>query len=251
MSTRISLAMSFHRGDYESQAIPMLKWLAEITPPSQFRNFLFVIPKHLGDRPEREIRELLKGWELYFTNPWNDPSGWPQGPNAMFDFAARWIHEHPTFCEQAWLWLEPDSIPLKAYWIEQIEKEYFLGGKLFMGSKIPLAQSPVGAIMNGVAVYPKELAKWAPKYFNNINVAFDVNGSEQAVPFMHDCKAIQSVWRPERITMEYFETRIDKEAALFHQCKDGSLIECLRAKRLQITNSSVARKPSKAKKVKR
>lgn len=225
MSTKIALALAFHQKDYQ-QTLDLAKWIVEITDKETCRPFLLVYPRSMGKEPENELRIILgNNFSLYFANPIFEPSGWPQGPNAMFDCAARWMQE--TGLAPAWLWLEPDCLPTKPAWITDLESEYDLGGKRFMGNRIS-DKNINGAHMNGIAIYPRELSRYAPAYFNQVDVPFDITGSDQSLHDMYDCIGIQHCWKPAPFTAKTFFKELLPTTVLFHQCKDGTALKHLR-----------------------
>jgi len=223
---QIALVLAFCPKDY-ANALELIQWIADITPREDSRRFLFVYPKSMGDEPKEKIREILepKGWnDLYFTNPIFDPKGWPQGPNAMFDCAAREMYDVAPF-----FWLEPDAWPTCPQWLQTLEADYFLQGKPFYGNRIPDKNPEVEAHMNGVAIYPKSVVNYSTRYFNQIDYPFDVVASADVIYQMHDTKLIQHHWEQNHPPYTSLDV-LKPETVLFHQCKDLSLLNLLRAK---------------------
>ena len=225
MKNTLNLVLAFCPKDYEN-TLALVQWIADITPPEDARRFLFVYPKSMGGKPEARIREILepKGWNgLYFTNPLFDPKGWPQGPNAMFDCAAREMYDVGEF-----LWLEADAWPTCPQWLSALEADYFAQGKHFYGTKERNDNPDLKFHMNGVAIYPAKLVNHATKYFNQINIPFDLAAADQVIYQMHETKLIQHCWRPQ-LPFTSLEA-VRSEAMLFHQCKDLSVLNLLRTK---------------------
>jgi len=238
---KIALVLAFCPKDYDN-TLALVQWIADITPQEDTRRFLFVYPKSMGDEPRQRIQEILapKGWnDLYFTNPLFDPKGWPQGPNAMFDCAAREMYDVGPF-----LWLEADAWPTQPKWLATLEEDYFRQGKLFYGTKERNDNPQLLFHMNGIAIYPKSIAKYATKYFNQQNIPFDLAAAEQVIYQMHETRLIQHSWQPQ-IPFKSLEM-LRPEAMLFHQCKDLSLLRLLRDKldckdtNAQVADSSVS-----------
>lgn len=76
--------------------------------------------------------------------------GWPHGPNGMFFHAVSYFQVPNQIDRDAgitemdfhesngrFLWLEPDSVILHSTWLERIETNYNIGGKPFMGTRVP------------------------------------------------------------------------------------------------------------------
>lgn len=161
------------------------------------------------------------------------------GPNSLFNQAA-WNFYGPNATE--WLFLEPDAIPCHPNWLRDISEEYELckrSGKLFLGYEVTRNTHPgdVGHHMSGVAVYPPNVPNLAHRAVAAGDTAFDIEGAEQIVPQMMPSKLIFHRYRPEGFTtQEDFEERVPKHYAIYHACKDGSIIPFLRS-RLGLTNN--------------
>lgn len=162
-----------------------------------------------------------------------DPGQWPQGPNLMFRRAAKQIHET---AKTPWLWMEPDAIPLKASWLDEIEAEYTRGGRPFMGAAVNHPGTPVH--MTGIAVYPWNAPAIAPLLVTCEAAAFDMNAKAETLPRMHPTTLIQHEWRPAPFATMADLERLQLHAAIYHQDKDGGLIRLLRP--LAIPGEAVA-----------
>jgi len=136
-----------------------------------------------------------------------------------------------------WLWLEPDAIPLKADWLDQLAREYQHRGKPFLG---PIVQGR--GHMNGVGIYPPDAALRCPRAMNAQHEAWDVVMRDEMIHDCHDASAlIFQVWgmvggKPhpcEEHSPTHFATWtnvqswIPLKAVLAHRVKDGSLTKLL------------------------
>lgn len=158
-----------------------------------------------------------------------DPKSWPQGPNLMFRRAALQIHHLATTqpaTKTPWLWMEPDAIPLKASWLDEIEAEYTRGRRPFMGAAVNHPNTPVH--MTGIAVYPHDAPIVAPLLVTCEAAAFDMNAKGETLPRMHPTNLIQHEWRPAPFATVADLERLQPHAAIYHQDKDGGLIRLLR-----------------------
>jgi hypothetical protein len=104
-----------------------------------------------------------------------------------------------------------------------------------MGAQVNVQGTPEH--MSGNAIYPKNVMERAFNLIHADLAAFDVVGAEQIVGQAHWTKSIQHVWRkdegrnftfPDQVSVD---SMVSKEALLFHQNKDGTLIERLRERR--------------------
>lgn len=140
------------------------------------------------------------------------------------------------YCEQnypgyAMLWCEADAVPMRGTWIQEIGDEYRACGRPFMGD---VYRGP-GAIphLTGNSVYNPNWRKLAPSLaaLGTEQCGWDTLCAHETLPRSHKAKTIQQIWRPRLpITESFLADEIRPEAALFHQVKDGSLIDLLCAK---------------------
>jgi hypothetical protein len=153
--------------------------------------------------------------------------GYFGSPNQMFKRALDHCEKH--FPDHAMIWVEADCVPMSAGWIREIMKEYEKCGRPFMGDV-----QHEGAIphLTGTAVYPPNWRKLAPSLAALpgpiAEMGWDSQCAHDVLPRAHESQTIQQVWRPPLpITKQWFNANIGDSTALFHQCKDGSLIDLL------------------------
>jgi len=161
---------------------------------------------------------------------------WPEGANVAFRSAANYLRDWDT----PWLWLEADATPLREQWHVILENVYNSCGKLFMGPIVPHRGH-----CNGVAIYPPRTVDYIPNALaSNLpkEIAWDYAMKEEMIDLCFDAGGfIQHVWgiinatpnpiegdAPSFGTIEHVEKWVNPNAALFHRCKDGSLIDRLR-----------------------
>lgn len=148
--------------------------------------------------------------------------GWPQSPNHMWVRTVQ--HVMNAKGNQPFLWMEADAVPICSSWLDDIEREFASCGKPFMGTEVSLPNIPVH--MSGIAVYYRTPFV-APIFACVGNTAWDVALSPVILPHFHRTKRIQHDWKPDSFkTMEDLK-RINQETVIYHQCKDGSLIDLL------------------------
>lgn len=130
------------------------------------------------------------------------------------------------------LWCEADSVPMRATWLEEVADEYRACGKPFLGDFVK--HDPPGSgidHMTGTAVYPPDWRTVAPSIADlpgpRPDQGWDSQCSHETVPLMAQSKTIQQIWRPGKIDAHFRAKNIWSTTALFHQCKDGSLIDVL------------------------
>lgn len=226
----ILVVIPCHFGD-QDQAFRMLSWIAELG--KVHANAMLFCSR------ECDVDSLMRVGQLAFSSiryeadaenlkcNWqsNDPGPRdPKGPNSVFRQVAWSIYMSKK--KDPWLFLEPDSIPLRPDWYTAMLSEYQACGKRVMGDLVS-TNSPH---LSGVAVYPYNVPELFPKMVHNIDGAFDTSDAKRVLSEAHITPLIMDRWRsPEFKTIDDFN-KIRPEAVLFHASKDGSLIPFLRAK---------------------
>jgi hypothetical protein len=145
--------------------------------------------------------------------------------NQMFKGALLHVEKHHP--GHAMLWVEADAIPTRRTWITEIAQEYAASGRPFMGDVYRDGQLPHGT---GNAVYHPDWRKYAPSLasLGTEEQGWDTICAHETLPRWHPSKTIQQIWRPPLpITEAYAAKNIRPTTALFHQVKDGSLIDLL------------------------
>lgn len=162
---------------------------------------------------------------------------WPAGSNALFKTTAQFFQDRKI---GPWLWLEPDAIPLRKGWLDQIEQAYFAAGKPFMGAVMQASGLNMPKdYLAGVACYPSDCWKRMSLTWDESR-AFDVATAPATVPFAANTSLIQHFWgekdlpptfvaekTPESPRNAFTLDRINPEAVIFHRCKDDSLLRLL------------------------
>lgn len=154
-----------------------------------------------------------------------DP-GYFGGANLMFNGALDYCERaHPG---RAMLWVECDCVPTRAFWVDEILDEYRACGQPFMGDVHLCAVNHMTG--NGVwhpnwrTISPMLAALPGP----DPEWGWDSACADETFTRCHRARTIQQIWRPELpITEEWADANIRTNVALFHQVKDGSLIDIL------------------------
>lgn len=167
---------------------------------------------------------------------------WPQCANFMWQHAARFVE---VKLKVPWFFMEPDCIPIKPMWLDQIEDEYKRIGKPFMITSGGIAPHHN---LCGNAVYPafihRELSLANKHLQPHEALAAMTTESEPWDAFIRDIKV--GVAKTDLIYHDYgneagkfegkaliFNSRsqmqkiMDSRAVLVHRCKDGSCIDVL------------------------
>ncbi len=174
----------------------------------------------------QEQRDALEGVAEVVVAEGVVESGYFGTPNQMIKGALELVEkEHPG---KAMLWVEADAIPMRPSWFAEIRNEYQACGRPFMGDVF--REDASIPHMTGNAVYHPNWRKYAPSLaaLGREECGWDTLCSHDTMPRCHPSKTIQQFWRPPLpITAAWSKANIRPEAALFHQVKDGSLIDLL------------------------
>jgi len=173
-----------------------------------------------------------------------DERGWPYSPNHGWIQSVihqrEGMHKYKVGEAPFWFWLEPDCVPLTPDWVEKLEEEAkkaYAARKPFMGAEVTSPEHR----MSGVGLYPPSVLEFLEKKrLGDMHIrrdAFDSYFASEIVPKAFFTKLIQNVHLVSRnpdISPTFPDqtslTLLDKEAVLFHRCKDGTLIDRLEEK---------------------
>ena len=216
-----------------------LAWMTELDGQNQFP-CLISHDTSLGSGWLYKITEAAKRafsevHENVYPRPFRET--WPDACNVAFQSAARnaqTVHNRP------WLFHEADCVPLKPNWLDSLWLEYQHCGKPIMG---PVIQG--AGHMNGTAIYPANFPTVSPDAMNASNSAWDTAMTADIVGQVHDCSRlfchrwgmVNGSLHPSQGPAAHFSSPLSvqqwlpPDAVLFHRCKDGSLIDQLRAMR--------------------
>lgn len=141
-----------------------------------------------------------------------------QGINHLFQAAAVHIGSH---YKSAFLWLEPDSVPLKASWLGDLSVAYNTQHKLYMG---PVLSKPPLKIIGRVAVYPNSVGKDMMLHMeaaNNLGTTWEYAAGESLVNRATKTRLIQQL----RFDRESPRDLVRQDAVLLHGNKDVLLLQ--------------------------
>jgi hypothetical protein len=197
------------------------KWLAFVDSFGSESSFTMLIlcSPDLTEAHKDQLK-LRPKWHVETANI--TERGYFGSPNQMIKAGLEWCErQFPTY---AMLWCEADTVPMRASWFREIRDEYRACGRPFMGD---ILQGPI-VHMTGNGVYHPDWRRIAPSLgmLGQEQCGWDTLCAHEILPRAHQAKTIQQIWRPRLpITKEWAAANIRPETALFHQCKDGSLID--------------------------
>lgn len=249
----LTVVIPYHGKDLES-ARRLLNWIHEIgTSPRH--SCMLVADAGVEKKDRDELKEnACRSFRHVGTLPVNVlPVGF--APNQMFLAAARQIHSTQKL---PWLWLEPDCVPLKATWADNLADTYAEVPQKFMGPIVHSTQPGLPAThLTGCSVYPPDAFALydTVESLKGQNVAWDIESAHLIVPRACHTDLIQHHWGEagwpptfvmhKQVGTAYAKNVVDMDfinpkAVLFHRVKDDSLINMLR---LQRQSQKIAERP--------
>lgn len=215
----------------QAQALKNVKWWLELGDCKK-HEALVCYDKRCSLQTVEEIGvEVLK----VFGKVWRLPAeaqvdGWPEGANYFFSRCCTWLQAKPQY--PYFFWLEPDAIPTRSGWLDELEAEYRRGGKPFMGERVDLgtARPDVPVHMSGVGFYENPIYNRAGECYRASDVAWDIAAKDQIMPNAYFTTKIQHYWKHGTFTSL---EGVRPETVVFHSSKDGSLIDMLRKQRYE------------------
>lgn len=233
-----------HAGDL-GQLIDLLNWIEHLGPCKSHKA-LIVADAQLGYRPALKAKEItdriFESTAIICTA--KSVTGWPKGANHLFVRAAVDIWK---FRKEPWLWLEPDAIPLRAGWLDELNNEFLARGKNYLGHVYECGQNGLPPrLMSAIAVYHPNAAIELPMLPDSPK-AFDVEAAPTMIEKGAHTNLIYHKWgeknKPPTFRADSVQgtnihslNDIPKEAVIFHRCKDGSLFRVLGRRETGSTN---------------
>lgn len=228
----------FFAGDRQ-QAIALAHWIKDLGGVKKHDCLLIVDEGTTVDGVIEPLREAFasvsveKSQSVQSKGKWGDGTTDASAPNEMWLTACMNIYGH---YKRPWFWLESDACPMRSTWLDEIEAEYLAGKKPFMGAYVDIP--PHEPHMSGIAVYPISVANYSLDMTIPGRIAWDYAGRKDTVGKgkAHFTDLIQHEYRvhgesPTFPTQESLSI-IKPRTAVFHRCKDTSLIERLRERLL-------------------
>jgi hypothetical protein len=214
-------------GPYSCQELGLmwLDWVAEFSPEQVKKYHLVVIT------PQKTVLpDSVNAWQTVTRfNENSGVTGWPDGPNAVFK-QVQWFYYHKRL-SGAFLWCEPDCIPVSADWLDLLSDEYVRSYKPFMGGLVDV-RSTTGVRtpphMTGNGIYPERAYSLAPALMEAHKTPWDVYAAQQILRQAHITHLIQHDYRHPKIkSTQELRSLLHPSTVLFHSDKYGAIIELL------------------------
>lgn len=150
------ILLPFHNEDAQ-RAVKTLETSAKLGFVTNHQ-LILLTPHYTRTELVREVDAAArKGFEVVHIHkiPSDVPSGWPAGPNHMFAEGASLVARHLPFEPKGaytgnwrdnnghFLWMEPDMVPLTVGYLDRLQGDYQISGKVCMGVITPTVQQEV------------------------------------------------------------------------------------------------------------
>lgn len=228
----------------------LLTWIKELGPEPKHPAILLVadevVPRETMVALNTLAKESFTHANTIAAHVPPSRQGWPAGANVLFHEACK---EVADCYKWPWLWLEPDSVPLRSLWLDDLTFEYHLSPKKYVGAFVHSEQPNLPPVhMAGVGMYPPE-AFQSLRQFCAGESAFDMAMADYVVRHATPTDLIQNHWGEQGLPPTFTDASqgpanavtldfLRPGAVLFHRCKDGSLINLLRAKNKEVASSA-------------
>lgn len=227
-SEPFTVVLSFWRDD-AALALETMEWMHRLGTPKTHPILLV----YENGTPGNFVQAILKSAHKTFTKVHHSQYRRPQRgafpPTVAFTHAAKTMQKMGN----PFLWLEPDAIPIKPYWLGALQDEYDRCGQPFCGPIVPHRGH-----MNGTGIYPKNTPDLIPETMRSLHSVWDWKMKAEMIQSCHDCSDIFfHCWGEIDGKLNPIEgpapnflgsgliTQIPDTAVIMHRCKDGSLIE--------------------------
>ncbi len=229
-------------------ALHLLRWMQELQPSGyKPHSCLIAADAEVPSSTRREIFTLARpmfahAFAIVVPVP-PDHQGWMLGSNYMFEKVSDTINQNTKL---PWLWCEPDCVPLREGWLDALASAYADCPTRFMGFQVHQSNQPgmPPIHLSGCAIYDAQ-AHVGMKDFTQVGGAFDIAAANYTTPRSLHSPLFQYFWGKPDLAPTFKEIKADADpentipmgwlnpkAVIFHRSKDGSLVDCLRQRRV-------------------
>jgi hypothetical protein len=211
-------------------AVKWLRWAKAIAYPEDPRfNVVAICSPALSAEQITTLHDagqfVLWDFEIHVSDKITE-IGYFGTPNQVFKAALELMES--KFPGHPMLWVEADTVPMHKGWYKAIAEEYAACGKKFLGDFVEQGEIHH---MTGNAVYPPDWRTAAPSLADLPGVdprcGWDSKCAHETLPQAARSKTIRQVWRPEVFTAQNWRKIVPEGTAIFHQDKNGTLIDVL------------------------
>lgn len=219
--TKLLPVLAFSTNDY-AQAEKVLDLIALYKERKPSGYILLVAAPDTHAEQTRRLQIAAKvGFEHVGLLPvaWGKqaPNSKGEGINHLFKAAALHIPKH---FKEAFVWLEPDSVPTNSRWLEKLNEAYNAQPKRYMGSIMGKEDAPKH--FGRVGVYPVDCSQDIDKHFDG-NTPFNIASGETLVARASKSKLFQVL----NVATSEDLAKVRDDAVVVHGDKSGILLGSL------------------------
>lgn len=224
------ITLPFFAGDRD-QAIRLANWIKQLGGVGHHDCLLVVDKGTTAQGVLEPCQAAFRSVTVIPAEPAGKQGTWGLGTtdataaNEMWLTASSYIF-HKFKCR--WFWLEPDAVPIRSAWADELEAEDRSARKPFMGAYVNIP--PHEPHMSGIAVYPPNVPDYSLDMAIPGRIAWDYAGRRDTVgkAKAHFTKLIQHEYRIHGESPTFPSAKslsvIKPETAVFHRCKNDTLI---------------------------
>ena len=218
--SKLLIVLGFHSGD-APQAEKFCDWCYYLSDQQKDVSVLLVSASDCHAEMQTKIRiaaEVAFGSVELFVAPPTERVGKIENTNHLFKSAVEYIASH---YKTAWLWVEPDCVPIKPDWITELSLAYNSQPKRFMGSYLKFnVRDEEKRCLARTSIYPPDAIRDLI-HFCNGTVSFSAMAGETIVARSTKSLLIQQI----QYDHEKDYNKIRENAVLLHSDKSGKLIK--------------------------
>lgn len=226
--------ISYFSGDRD-RAIDLARWILELGGVSTHDCLLVVDTSTTAAGVVEPLKKAFRSVKVTTSEPAGVQGEWGKGTtdataaNEMWITAGNYVY-HMLKCR--WFWLETDAIPTRPTWLDEIEAEDKRANKPFLGAYVN--SPPHEPHVTGIGVYPPCVADHSMDMAIPGKIAWDYAGRRDTVGKQkaHLTTLIQHEYRVNGAEPTFTNADslsiIKPRTAVFHRCKDGTLLARLR-----------------------
>ena len=219
----MKVVTQFHAGD-RPLLEKLLAWIAFLAPQGRHKLLLLADPADTtGDLDKLHLLALkaFNQAEIDFVAP---------GPAGNVFAYNRGLTKALTETEEPFLWLEPDCVPLRADWLDAIERHYIESGKPFLGTTF---ERRGRNYLHSNAVYPAHVERYNHALLYAVRTPVESVAPLRTLIQTQLTGLIQHVYvgpdgQPPTFPDVGSLDMLRSGAVLWHRCKDGTLIDRLK-----------------------
>jgi hypothetical protein len=210
------VALAYNVAEQE-QAARLAAWMRALAKGINYPHTLVIATEKRATN--RFFADMLPFFEEVFEFDYVDHmEHYPESKNLAFQQCALYIASR--FLDRHWLYIEPDVVPTRATWLDEIAAKATARGKPFLGCRVPASpthRTPVH--MAAIGVYPVNMIA--------AGAGDAMTAHEHPWPAVIAKVALASMTETGLICHDIDGAGVPPGCALYHPDRDGKILESL------------------------